>query len=319
MKKLSVVVEGVRKEAEDIKSFVLAPLPGSKLSPFTAGAHVDVYIAPNIVRQYSLCGDIRNMSRYMIAVKREPKSRGGSCYMHDRIKVGDQLEISEPRNNFHLDETAPHSILLAGGIGITPIVAMAERLAMVGHSFELHYFTRSPLHSAFHGRLSDACFGSRVHFHHALGPAEVEACLHKLLHIYKEDNQVYLCGPKLFMDTVEAVAADNWPSEAVHMEYFAADPSIISGPRLGFEVRLARRGGTYHIPEDQSIVEVLRDHGIDIDYSCEQGVCGTCLTGVLDGEPDHRDMFIGAAEKAANDRICLCVSRSKSPLLVLDL
>lgn len=318
MGKLSVIVEVITKEAEDIKSFVLAPTSGKELPAYTAGAHIDVHVGSGIVRQYSICGSPDDHSRYMIGVKRELQSRGGSERMHDHIRVGDRLEISVPRNNFTLDETAEHTLLLAGGIGITPLIAMADRLQSLGRSFALHYFGRSASHTAFLARLSSSEFAGKVHMHYALDGDAVRARLDNLLQEHTPRSQLYLCGPKPFMDMIETVAARNWPPEAVYLEHFSGDPAALAGPRDSFEVRLARSGGSYLVPEDKSIMQVLQDNGIEVEFSCEQGVCGTCVTDVLEGEPDHRDLFLTPLDRAANTKMCLCVSRAKSPILVLD-
>ncbi len=319
MAEIEVLVKSISDEAEGIRSFVLAPPAGTVLPAYAAGSHIDVHISQGLVRQYSLCAAGVEPSNYTIAVKREPRSRGGSRFMHEELAVGSTLKIGAPRNNFPLDEQADHSILLAGGIGITPIIAMADRLAALGRSFELHYFARSIAQTAFHDRLSKADYTRQVHFHYSLDPDGVRSYLRKLLWDRRTGGHLYLCGPKPFMDMAETVAAATWPPEAVHLEYFSADPISLAGPRAEFEVSLARTGGTFLVPEDKSIIEVLADNGIDIEYSCEQGVCGTCLTGVLDGEPDHRDMFMTAEEKSANDKMCPCVSRARSSRLTLDI
>jgi vanillate O-demethylase ferredoxin subunit len=195
---------------------------------------------------------------------------------------------------------------------------MAQHLLVSNASFELQYFSRSIQHTAFHELLSGPEF-TKVNFHYALEPEAVRAYLRKLLWHRAEDAHLYLCGPRAFMDLVETTAAPTWPPEAVHLEYFAADPNSLAGPRDTFTVKLARSGGEYRIPADRSIVEALADKGITIDTSCEQGVCGTCLTGVLEGEPDHRDVFLTDDEKRACDKMMPCVSRAKSAVLVLDL
>ena len=319
MRKLKVRVDAIGDEAVDIKSFRLVSDDGEPLPGYSPGSNINVHIAPGITRQYSLCGDQSDTSYYKIAVKRELNSRGGSEAMHTQIKQSDTIEIDEPKNNFPLDERSDHCIFLAGGIGITPIVSMIDRMVSIGKSFELHYFTRSRQHTAFYERLIKAEQFGHVHLHYSLEPDGVRAYLRKLLWDRRDGDQLYLCGPKPFMDLVEVVASATWPPTAVHLEYFSADPVSLAGEREGFEVTLARTGGTFCIPEDKSIIDALCEQGVQIDYSCEQGVCGTCLTGVLDGEPDHRDMFMSPDEKAANDKMCTCVSRAKSASLVLDL
>ncbi|MFO1310346.1 MAG: PDR/VanB family oxidoreductase [Burkholderiales bacterium] len=319
MGELTVRVARVHDEAIDVRSFELRAADGGSLPSYAPGSHVDVHVAPGIVRQYSLCGDPRESDRYLIAVKREPASRGGSVAMHERVNEGTTLRIGAPRNNFALAAGASHHLLVAGGIGITPILAMARHLLAAGASFQLVYFSRSIAHTAFHGLLSGPGYAGRVTFHYALEPEQVRAYLRKLLWLRAEGAHLYLCGPKPFMDVVETIAAPTWPPDAVHVEHFAADPASLAGPRESFVVKLARHGGEFTIPEGRSIIEVLAEHGVAVETSCEQGVCGTCVTGVLEGEPDHRDIFFTEAEKRANDRMTVCVSRAKSARLVLDL
>lgn len=316
---LAVRVARIRAEAEEVRSFQLVSANGDPLPPFSAGSHIDVHVAPGLVRQYSLCNGPADRDHYQIAVKREPESRGGSQAMHERINEGNVITIGAPRNNFALEQSARHHLLLAGGIGVTPLLSMARHLLAEGASFELQYFTRSIRHTAFHDVLSDARFADHVKFHYAIEPDALRAYLRKLLWHRPEGAHLYLCGPRPFMDLVETTAAPTWPPEAVHLEYFTADPMALAGAQGTFEVRLARSGGTYVIPAERSIVEALAEHGVQIETSCEQGVCGTCLTGVLEGVPDHRDVFLTDAEKAACDRMTPCVSRAKSALLVLDL
>jgi vanillate O-demethylase ferredoxin subunit len=319
MGELSVRVQAVRDEALSVRSFALVAADARPLPAYAAGSHIDVHVAPGLVRQYSLCGDSADTGHYQIAVKREPASRGGSRAMHERVREGDLLTISAPRNNFPLVPSAKHHLLIAGGIGITPLLGMARQLARAGAEFSLVYFSRSIAHTAFHELLSAPEYRGRVIFHYALEPEQVRAYLRKMLWTRPTDGHLYLCGPRPFMDLVETTAAPTWPPDAVHLEYFSADPASLAGPKESFVVRLARHGGEFEVAEGRTIIEVLAEHGVMVDTSCEQGVCGTCLTGVLEGEPDHRDVFLTDAEKLANDRMTVCVSRAKSPRLVLDL
>jgi vanillate O-demethylase ferredoxin subunit len=316
---LQVKVLAIRDEAIDIRGFELGRADGERLPAFAPGSHIDIHLGEGLIRQYSLCGMPNETETYQIAVKREPLSRGGSKAMHESVHVGGSLFISEPRNNFPLRDTAGPTLLIAGGIGITPMLAMARQLQRSGREFALHYFSRSIAHTAFHATLSERQFLGKVSFHYALEVDAVRAYLRKLLWQRPTDGHLYLCGPRPFMDLVETTAAATWPPDAVHLEYFAADPASLSGPRDSFTVRLARSGGEYLIPPDKSIVIALAEQGIEIPTSCEQGVCGTCLTGVLEGIPDHRDVFLMDAEKAACDKMTPCVSRAHSDTLVLDL
>jgi len=309
----------IRKEAIDVKSFDLTSTTGDPLPEFTPGAHIDVRIAEHLVRQYSLCNGPRDTNYYRIFVKLEPQSRGGSEFMHSRVQEGDVLQIGGPRNNFPLRENARSSVLIAGGIGITPLVSMALHLMGLKRKFLLYYFARTRAHAAYHDFLSESRFDGKVMHLHGLAPDAVRAHLDRVLSARQEDAHLYYCGPRPFMDLVSAAAMPAWPREAVHLEYFSADSSVQSNSDSTFVVRLARSGGEYTIPADQSIVEALADHGITIATGCEQGACGECVTRVLEGIPDHRDFILTDEEKAAGDRMTCCVSRSRSPVLVLDL
>src|SRR5712671_5580685 len=298
MAELRVKVKQVRDEALEVRSFELVHADGGALPAFTPGSHIDVHVADGLVRQYSLCSPPGETASYRIAVKKEPASRGGSQAMHERVREGSELSISAPRNNFALDPRAGHHLLIAGGIGITPLLGMARHLLREGASFELQYFSRSIDHTAFHGLLSGPEFRGRVAFHYALEPEAVRAYLRKLLWARANGAHLYLCGPRPFMDMVEVSAAPTWPPDAVHLEYSGAE---------------------YVVPPDMSIVKALAGHGITIETSCEQGVCGTCLTGLLQGEADHRDVFLTDEERQAGDKLMPCVSRARSEVLVLDL
>ena len=318
MSTLSVRISRKQEEALDIASFELVAADGAALPSFTPGAHIDVHVA-GLIRQYSLCNSPEDCGRYLIAVKKEAESRGGSRAMHEDLNEGDLVTIGAPRNNFRLELSAGHTMLLAGGIGVTPMLSMANHLLATGASFELHYFPRSIAHTAFHGLLSSPEFAGKVYFHYALEPERLRASLHKLLWQRPEGGQLYLCGPRPFMDLVEASAAAGWPPETVHLEYFSADPESLAGRSDAFRVRLARSGGDYAVPAGKSIVQALAEQGVTVATACEQGVCGTCLTGVLEGVPDHRDAYLDDDEKRANDKMLPCVSRAKTPVLVLDL
>ncbi|RZJ61997.1 MAG: oxidoreductase [Acidovorax sp.] len=305
-------------EAEGIASFELARLDGQPLPPFSAGSHIDVHVPGGTVRQYSLCNASHEQHRYRIAVLRDPASRGGSVGMHDRVNEGDVITISTPRNHFAL-HPAQHTLLLAGGIGVTPLLCMADRLARTGAGFALHYCTRSAERTAFAGEITASPMAPHVHFHFDAGAPEQKLDLAAVLAAPGVDQRVYVCGPAGFIDHVVATAqAMGWPQDRIHLEYFAAPAQDTSGDE-GFEVRIASTGKTYAIAPDVSIVEALRGQGIDIMTSCEQGVCGTCITRVLEGEVDHRDMYLTDEEKASNEQFMPCCSRARSKLLVLDL
>jgi vanillate monooxygenase ferredoxin subunit len=314
-----VRIAAIRPEAIDIVSFELVDPQDQALPRFTPGSHIDVHVGPGLVRQYSLCNGPGPRGMYRIAVKREPGSRGGSRAMHEQVKVGDLLTISAPRNRFGLSANASHHLLLAAGIGVTPLLSMAGDLAARGASFELQYFARSSRHAAFGAELQSPRFGGRTSQHHGMEPDALAGHLRALLRVAPAGAHLYMCGPRPFMELVASIASPAWPSASVHREYFAADVAALDRPQTAFQVRLARRGLTLTVPPGRSIAEVLTQHGIGIETSCSQGVCGTCLTRVLDGVPDHRDVFLGQEQRLRNDRMLPCVSRSNSEILVLDL
>jgi vanillate O-demethylase ferredoxin subunit len=317
--RLSVQIVAKRNEATDICTFELADPLGNPLPSFSAGSHVDVYIGDGLMRQYSLCNDPRDTNRYLIGVLRVGDSRGGSAAMHEQVREGDVLEISEPRNHFQLAHGAKRSLLIAGGIGITPILCMAERLANIDAEFELHYCTRSEKRTAFRDRIRASSFANRVQFHFDDGPLQQKFDAQGVIAAAPRNTHLYVCGPKGFMDHVLATAKGaGWPEERVHREYFASGMQA-SANNVEFEVRLASTGKVYRIPKDQTVVTALAAYGIDIPTSCGQGVCGTCLTRVLDGDPDHRDLYQTDVERARNDQFTPCCSRARSPVLVLDL
>jgi vanillate O-demethylase ferredoxin subunit len=316
---LMMRVSRITDEAQDIRSFELVDETGTPLPPFTPGAHIDVHLSPAVIRQYSLCNGPEQTQSYTIAVKREAQSRGGSSAMHDRIRVGDRIGVTGPRNNFPLVSEANEHLLLAGGIGVTPLISMAKHLRALGTPFWLEYFTRSPEHTAFIDALDDLELAKRVTVHHGLGPKAMADYLQARLAWRRDGGHVYACGPRPFMDLVTEKAAKSYPVDAVHLEHFQAAPSLDNAPRERFTIRLARSGAEMEVPAGESIVDVLTRHNVRVEVMCQQGVCGTCLTGVIDGVPDHRDAFLSDAEKAANDKMLLCCSRACSPLLVLDL
>ena len=316
---LNVRVERKTQEAVDICTFELVDTSGKPLPAFSAGSHVDVTLPNGLTRQYSLCNDPHESHRYLIGVLKDPATRGGSRAMHELVKVGDPLTISAPRNHFPLAHEAAHSLLLAGGIGVTPILCMAERLAIAGASFEMHYATRSRERTAFHDRIVQSGFAPKVQFHFDDGDEAQKLTLPALLARPKAGTHLYVCGPKGFMDAVLASArANGWPPAQIHYEYFSAEATGKADDG-SFEVRLASSGKVVLIPRDQSVTEALLKAGVEVLTSCEQGVCGTCITRVLEGVPDHRDLYFTPEEQAKNDQFTPCCSRSKSPLLVLDL
>lgn len=316
---IQVIVKAKYLDAQDVCVFELAPARNT-LPSFEAGSHIDVHIADGLVRQYSLCNAPHQSDVYVIGVLKEAESRGGSIRMHE-LHPGQELSISEPRNHFPLAHDADRSLLFAGGIGVTPILCMAERLAMIDADFRMHYCTRSRERTAFHSRITSSSLAAHVDFHFDDGPPEQKLDVASVLRTPAPGTHLYVCGPGGFMNWILSTARENgWPEVQLHKEYFAAPAQAPqpSGER-SFCVRLSSTGAEFLIPPDRTVVSVLAEHGIDIPVSCEQGVCGTCLTRILAGEPDHRDVFLTDAERAANDQFTPCCSRSVSERLVLDL
>jgi vanillate O-demethylase ferredoxin subunit len=316
---LQVLVTRKSTVAEEICSFELCLANGEPLPAFTAGAHVDVHLPSGVVRQYSLCNAPQERHRYLIGVLKDPSSRGGSQAMHEFVEQGHTLHISEPRNLFPLAGEGATHLLIAGGIGITPMLAMAHELERQGADFELHYCFRSPDRAAFLDELTRAAFAHRVKLHDDSSTLPSNLDARALLHTPEPGRHIYVCGPAGFMDYILGCAeAAGWPQAQVHREFFAAAP-VDHGADQAFEVQLARSGKVFQIPADRSVFEVLDEAGIEIETSCEQGICGSCITRVLQGTPDHRDQFMTDAEHACNDQFTPCCSRAKTPCLVLDL
>ena len=317
MNTIEVRVAAKVREAEDICSFELVDLEGRPLPPFDAGAHIDVHVGAGQVRQYSLCNPPHETHRYLIGVLRDAASRGGSLALHDAVQAGSVLTIGVPRNHFALVD-AQRTLLLAGGIGVTPILAMAEALARKGATFEMHYCARSPERAAFRERIAASGFARQVQFHYDSANAAQRLDLPALL-AAPGQTHLYVCGPAGFIEHVLAAArARSWPEAQLHVEYFGAVAIDTTGDQ-SFDVKLASSGQVLTVPKGRSVIQVLAEQGIEVPYSCEEGVCGTCVTRVLDGVPDHRDLYLTDEEHAANDQFTPCCSRARTPLLVLDL
>lgn len=311
-------VAAITELTGEIRCLALERVDGASLPAFTPGAHIDLHLGAGLVRQYSLCNGPGDLAQYHVAVKREPQSRGGSEAVH-RLEVGATLQVSGPRNHFPLAANASEHLLLAGGIGVTPLLSMARHLRADGKPFRLEYFARAPQYAAFAGELEGADWRGHVALRYGMEPLQLRAHLEALLSVTAPSTHVYICGPAPFMQLAIEIASRSRPREAVHYEYFAADPDAQAGPRTSFLVRCAKSGRDLEVSEGESIVDVLMRNGIRVEVMCEQGVCGTCLTGVLEGRPDHRDAFLTDEERAAGDRMLVCCSRSYDPVLVLDL
>lgn len=306
-------------EAENVQSFELVDPAGRPLPRFTPGAHIDVRVPGGKVRQYSLCNSAAERNRYLIAVMRAEPTRGGSKAMHEQVCEGDLIEVSAPKNHFPLGESGKRALLIAGGIGITPIICMAERLADAGADFNLHYFARSAARAAFVDRIKRSSFANRARFHFSHDEQNQGLCLTALLGTPDAETHIYVCGSEAFTNAVLKTALEmGWREDQMHRECFSAEPRERGG-NVEFDVTIASTGRTIRIPADKTVLAALADSGIHIATSCEQGVCGTCVTRVLEGEPQHRDLCLSDDERRRNDRFTPCCSRANSRTLVLDL
>ncbi|MPY57096.1 PDR/VanB family oxidoreductase [Streptomyces spongiae] len=314
----NVTVTETVQETDTIRVLRLVRSDGEALPTYPAGAHVDVTGPTGVTRPYSLCGPPEDTGAYTIAVKREENSRGGSQALHDKAAVGTELTIGAPRRLFGLAPDAARHHLVAAGIGITPLLAMAYELHALDAEFRLHYVARDRAGAAFADLLEHSAFAGRVDFHFGLGREATARALAATLATSGEGAHVYTCGPQGFMDQVTTLAARTVPEDRVHRELFQAGDLPDAGAATAFEVELDT-GEVYTVPPDKTIAEVLEAGGVPLDTSCREGICGTCVLRVLDGEPDHRDHCLSAKEKAAGDQIAACVSRAKSPRLVVEL
>jgi vanillate O-demethylase ferredoxin subunit len=294
----------------------LGAMDGSPLPPFSAGAHVDVRLAEGLTRPYSLCGDPGDRDSYTLAILLPAASRGGAVAAH-ALAEGATLHISQPRNNFSLGEGAAQSILIGGGIGITPLLAMAWRLTALGRPFTLHYAVRSEAQAALLPEIMAAPFAPSLRLHVSSGPGG-RLRVGRDLPAPDPDTRIYLCGPAGFMAAIGAdLEAAGWQPGQITRELFAAEAAETGGET--FTVSLASTSARYVVGPDETIAQVLTRHGVELALSCEQGMCGTCLVGVLEGVPEHRDAYQTAREKAANTMIALCCSRARTAHLLLDL
>ncbi len=314
---LRLKVRAIAELTPRIRTFELVPpVRGDELPPFTAGAHLTIHLPSGLERQYSLCNDPAERHRYVIAVQREEAGRGGSEEMFRAVHVGDVLAVGGPRNLFPLHESGEEAVLIAGGIGVTPILAMARRLAAAGRPFSVLYLTRDAEATAFAEEFAGlAAAGVPVTIHHDGGDPGRVFDLAGFLAALPDSAHVYCCGPAGLMTAVAEL--DPARGDRMHFEHFTNADAAPQGGDQPFVVTLARSGRDIDIPADRSILDVLLEAGLDVDYSCGEGTCGTCITRLLGGEPDHRDRVLTPAEKA--DHIALCCSRARGPRLTLDL
>ena len=305
-------LHAIRYAAQDTHLYEFRRLDGAPLPGVEPGAHIDLHLPNGMMRQYSLCTADGDPRAYVVGVKRDRASRGGSRYIHEYLQVGEILQVGGPRNNFPLKDDAGHSVLIAGGIGVTPIWCMAQRLLKLGRSFELHYACRTRKEAAFLEELA-ALPQAKLHFDDEAGGF---LDLAPVVSQAPAGAHFYCCGPLPMLAGFEA-ATKSLPPGQVHVEYFSAKEEAATGG--GYVVELRRSGREFPIPEGRTILQVLRDAGVDVPYSCEEGVCGACETQVVSGEVDHRDNILTEKERLESKTIMVCCSGSKSPRLVLDL
>lgn len=306
------------EDCGDVRIFELRAADDSALPPYEAGAHIDVTLGNGLTRQYSLCCRQPSSDRYRIAVKRDPNSRGGSQWLHQEAAEGHTLTLGQPRNAFSLRPSTGMHLLFAGGIGVTPLLSMAYALQRAGQPFQLAYFVRSEGDNAFVDELENGPLAGQVVVVAGLTPQDNAARIEAMMRAAPpSETTVYTCGPAPFMDAVITLGAACFGAGSVHKESFGA-PSQ-AAEEASFTLRLVRSGRDIEVPAGSSALACLHEAGIAIDCSCEVGVCGTCRTVVLDGQPEHLDSVLSDAEKRANDCFMPCVSRSRTPVLYLDL
>lgn len=310
---MDVRIRQIRYEAEDINSYLLEPIGGGLLPAFDAGAHIDVEIAPGLSRSYSLVNDPMRRGAYEIAVHRSPTSRGGSQRIHAEWRVGQTLQVTGPRNNFPMEESAAHTVMIAGGIGITPMLPMIARLERLGRRWELHYVAATPERAAYVEQVE--AFGQANVVFDGI-PAGARLDLARICGAAPADAHLYCCGPTGMLDAFVQINADR-PRDHVHIEYFTAETELAT--EGGYLLELSRSGKSIAVKEGETMLDALLSAGVNVGFACAEGICGSCEVKVLDGVPDHRDHFLSDEEKAANGSIMVCCSGAKTPKLVLDL
>jgi len=303
--------------ARDTKLHTFARADGGKLPPYSPGAHIDLHLANGLVRQFSLVAPNSDPDNYVVGVKRDAASRGGSRYIIEEMRVGDEIRISVPRNNFPLVENAEHVVLIAGGIGITPIWCMVQELAARKRPWTLYYACQSRQDMAFLDALQTLDPQSvHLHFDDEAGGKFLD--LAGAIAAAPQNAHFYCCGPNPMLKAFEAAAASR-PHGNIHVEYFTPKEDAASAHMGGFWVELARSGEEYFIPEGRKVLDVLFEAGVDVDYSCELGICGACETRVISGIPEHHDSVLSEEEQATNTKVMICCCGCKSERLVLDM
>jgi tetrachlorobenzoquinone reductase len=308
---------GIEDVARDTKLYSFARVEGGALPAYKPGAHIDLHLPNGLLRQFSLVVPNSDPASYVVGVKRDENSRGGSRYIIDEMKVGDRIKISAPRNNFPLIENADHVLLVAGGIGITPIWCMTQQLIALGRPWTLHYSCRSRADMAFLEALK-ALDPQSVHLHFDEEAGGKFVDLGAAIAAAPANSHFYCCGPNPMLKAFEAAAASR-PRSHVHVEYFTPKDDAAATGTGGFWVELARSGEEYYIPAGKKVLEVLFDAGVDVDYSCELGICGACETRVISGTPIHHDSVLSEEEQATNEKVMICCCGCATERLVLDM
>ena len=310
-----MLVSSIHDEAKHIKTFELVDKESAELQAFSAGSHIEIELPDNLRRHYSLCNNPSETHRYLIAVLQEQESRGGSQSLHYGVKEGDLLEVSMPKNNFPLDQRGMHFILIAGGIGITPLLSMAYKLKTLRKPFELHMCARSHENAPFKKELEGFGGLAKTHMHISDGDPSRRLDVSSLLKQPLSESLVYCCGPQSLMDAVGQATSD-WSAKKIHFETFT--PRTLDGSDLPFHIKIASTGQSFHVNSTTTILEALHQNGIRRPFSCEVGLCRTCVTGYQAGDVEHLDQDALSNEERKG-YLTICVSRCTSDELILDL
>lgn len=314
MDMIDVRISDIYNESPTIKSFRLVRADGSPIGTYTPGAHIDVEGPTSLTRQYSLCGTPEAEDSFVFAVKRAEDSRGGSSALHE-LEVGDTLRISSPRNLVSINEDAAHHVLVAAGIGITPMLSLARYMDVHNIPFDLYYFARSREQAAFLPVLEEKC-PEKLHSYLGIKRDEQSPYIAEVMSDMPQGAHVYVCGPQAFMEKVVVEAEKHIPSEAVHLENFHPTAPVGEVTNSAFDVELEDE--VFHVPAKRSIASILQENNCDVDTSCEEGICGTCIMEVVQGKPEHRDHVLTQSERSSGEVMAVCVSRTRDEKLVLD-
>lgn len=315
---MDVIIDKIHQLTANIRAFELVSTNDLELPAFSAGSHIDVYLKNGLIRQYSLANASHENHRYVIGVLQDANSRGGSACLHTQYTEGDRLQIGQPRNLFALHSDTQQAILFAGGIGITPILSMAYQLQQAQIPFELHYFVRQHEMIAFYGNLTTH-FPNQVQFHIQDQP-DTQCDITQVLREVSTQRHLYVCGPTGFMEFVMRSAKQaGWQDQQLHQEHFVAQNNTDTSQNKAFTLQILGSDQKIPVLEHQTATQALLEHGFDVPISCEQGICGTCITRVVSGVPEHRDVFMTNEEHAENGYFTPCCSRARSDTLVIEL